>query len=603
MQRLTISLLVLLVFGGAALVSAQTLQDLLKEREDDEFSATPFPQTKIPSFGEEEELLRERMELPLAMPERELKLILDKTIDPDEYIVGPGDQIDMYIWGEFDHRYEVKINPEGSVLIPTVGLIDISDLSLTRAKRKISEEVKRRYSAVDVSIVLSNLRTFRVFISGEVLNPGSYPAWAVDRVSDVIARAGGFADQIPEEKLQEIRRDFALLSTVESSRRSILIRRQDGTEAPVDLQRFFRTGDLQWNPYVRMGDVIHVPVKTSEVSVYGAVNLEGRQEFREGDDLRTLVELAGGLKDGARLKEVEIFRFDEDGKARLRIDVDLRSAFGSGMTDIQLAATTDDPELPGEILPEGAGGDTPLKMDDQVFIRFFPEWHVKSTIIVEGAVQYPGRYVIEAGKTRLSELIKEVGGFTESAFLHEAKIIRRKFRASPDLEFERLSKLVAARAYEAMTDEERAYYKTKSREERGALAVSFAKLFEESDLAHDVLLEHGDFIFVPEQTRTINITGQVRKPGLVDFVSGEGLDFYIAKAGGYSLEAQKSRVRVIKGDSGLWIKPEDAGTLEPGDAIWVPEKPSRNWGLVFRETMELLGDIAIVVTAVRSLVP
>jgi len=601
MHRLIISLLALLVFAGSSPVFAQTLEDLLKEREDEEFLASPFPKTKIPSFAEEEEVLEERMELPLVMPEEELKLILDKAIDPNEYMVGPGDQMDMYIWGEFDHRYELKINPEGSILVPTVGLIDVSNRSLSHAREKISEHIKRRYDKVEVSIVLSDLRTFRVFISGEVLNPGSYPAWAVDRVSDVIDRSGGFADEVPAAKLRELRREVARLSTIQSSRRSIQIRRRDGTLIPVDLQRFFRTGDLEWNPYVRMGDIIHVPARKSDVSIYGAVNLEGRYEFRGGDGLKTLIELAGGVREGALLREVEIFRFEEDGTTRRRITVDLRSAFGDGAADIKLAATMDDPSVLHDVLPAGEGGDIPLQMDDQVFVRFLPEWHVQSTAIVEGAVRYPGRYVIERGKTYLSKLIDKVGGFTDAAFLHEAKVIRRKFRATPDPEYARLTRLVAARAYEAITDEERAYYKTKSREQRGALAVNFEKLFVENDRTYDVLLEHGDFIFVPEQRRTINLTGQVLKPGLVDFVPDEGIDFYIAKAGGYSWDAHKSKVRVIKGDSGLWMKPEEAKALEPGDAIWVPEMPSRNWGMFLRETMEVLGNTAIVITAVRSL--
>lgn len=601
MHRFVILLFMLAMSVRSSPVFSQTLEELLKERADEEFPATPFPKTKIPSLTEEEEMLKERMELPLAMPERELKLILDRTVDPDEYIIGPGDRIDVYIWGEFDHRYELKINPEGSLLIPTVGLIDVSDLSLAQAKRKIIEKAKRRYDKVELSIVLADLRTFRVFISGEVLNPGSYPAWAVDRVSDVIDRSGGFADEVPTSKLQELRREVARLSTIRSSRRSIQIRRRDGTTVSVDLQRFFRTGNLTWNPYVRMGDVIYVPARINHVSIYGAVNLEGRYEFREGDDLKTFIELAGGLKEGALLREAEIFRFEEDGRTRRRITVDLRGAFGDGATDTNPAARTDDSTLPQEVRPAGEGGDIPLKADDQVFIRFLPEWHVQSTVIVEGAVQYPGRYVIERGKTRLSELIDKVGGFTDMAFLHEAKVIRRKFRATPDPEYERLGKLVAARAYEAMTDEERAYYKTKSREERGALAVNFRKLFVEGDLSHDAVLEHGDFIYVAEQRRTINITGQVRRPGLVDFVPDEGMAFYIAKVGGYSWDADQGDVRIIKGDSGLWLEPEEVEVLEPGDAIWVPEKPSREWGTIFRETMQLLGNTAILVTAVRSL--
>ena len=117
------------------------------------------------------------------------------------------------------------------------------------------------------------------------------------------------------------------------------------------------------------------------------------------------------------------------------------------------------------------------------------------------------------------------------------------------------------------------------------------------------MLQHGDFVLIPETRRTISISGQFQNPGLVDYAPGKNTIFYIAKAGGYSWNADRDRARVIKGDTGIRLNLDSVQELQPGDEIWVPEKRDRNWWRGFRETMTLLGEIAIVVTAVRSLAP
>ena len=86
--------------------------------------------------------------LPLDLPEY-YDIIPDKKIDPTRYIVGPGDLIGVYLWGEFDIEYELRVRPEGNLVIPTIGSIMISDLTLEEAVRKIKEAASEKYNEMD----------------------------------------------------------------------------------------------------------------------------------------------------------------------------------------------------------------------------------------------------------------------------------------------------------------------------------------------------------------------------------------------------------------------------------------------------------------------
>jgi protein involved in polysaccharide export with SLBB domain len=420
--------------------------------------------------------------------------------------------------------------------------MEVSGMALAEAKKLIIQRVKERYPGVDVSVELSNLRKFRLFIAGQITRPGSYTAYAVDRAFDVIESAGGLTSEKAERPASH------------ASRRNIKIYRQNGEILTIDLDRFLKLGDLKANPYVKMGDVIYIPFGRESVAILGPVNAPGNYEFKSGEGLRDLIELAGGLQSSAQLTGVEVIRFEEDGKTRKCISIDLHSIL-------------EEKGNPGEQFS--------LEPDDQIFIRRVPEWHIKRLMRLDGEVKYPGLYVIEEGKTTLSQIIEKAGGFTEDALLDKAEVIRWE-----------------------------ASFKIKSREKRGIMSVDFQRLFVEGDLTEDIVLKHGDFTTIPRRWETVTVSGQVERPGLIPYKAGEGPDFYIEQAGGYSWNANKGWTRVIKGKTGLWLKPKKVRRLEPGDAICVPENPRRDWWQLARDTSTILGQLAtfiIVAQAVTGL--
>jgi protein involved in polysaccharide export with SLBB domain len=170
-------------------------------------------------------------------------------------------------------------------------------------------------------------------------------------------------------------------------------------------------------------------------------------------------------------------------------------------------------------------------------------------------------------------------------------LIRTLYEGDPDLEFERLREMPVAE----MSDDEYSYFKTKSRQLHQVVVVDFEKLFMKDDKAEDILLQRGDIIDIPAIRKTVNVNGLVNDPGAVQYRAGKKLSYYIDQAGGYHWNARKSRVRVIKGSTGQWLKPSKVRGIEPGDVIWVPEKPERNYWDLFKDFVRVSAEIATVI--------
>ncbi|MDH4222576.1 MAG: SLBB domain-containing protein [candidate division Zixibacteria bacterium] len=472
---------------------------------------------------------------------------LEKFVDSKEYIVGSGDVLFIVLWDEFQTNYSLKVTPEGTILIPRVGNLFVAGKTLEEVKSQIEIEVFKKYKNIQITITLLNLRKFKVSVTGAIKNPGVYSAYANERVSEVIEKAGGGIEN--------------------SSTRNIILKRIDGTNKRVDVLRFLRTGENDRNPYVLDGDIIHVPVKDTSIyicGIYGAVKNPGEYEYFEGDSLLDLINLAGGLTVDAELSTVEIVRFNSDNKNIMVLRKDLRSLF---------SVIDRDENIP--ILP-----------DDRVFIRSLPEFREKKQVIIKGEVLYPGVYAINEGETKLTDLIQMAGGFSDDAFLIEAEMFREYGFQETDLEFERLKKIPVG----DMKTYEYEYFKTKSREKPGRISVDFVRLFRGNEPDQDVMLRDGDKIFIPKKSYVVKISGNVVNSGYLNYEAGKGYLYYIEKAGGFSWRADKGKVKLIKGATGEWVKPNK--NIEPGDVIWIPEKPERNHWNTFKDVVAVLSSVA-----------
>ena len=486
----------LVLIGQVSTAHSQDLEDLLEESEEEQLELRQIPRSDVPGQALEDV---SRVRLPRGEEVEKLRISQDREIDPEAYIVGPGDLLQLYIWGEWDRAYPLQVDPEGYILIPTINALHVSNLTLAEAKRQIVAAAQEKYANVPITVTLSSMRFFTVYLTGAVVNEGSVTVHPLTRVSELIETSGGFLDDLKGATIEETVEGKKItrarrLSLQPTARRSIQVIHRDGTSDEVDLPMFQATGDISFNPYLKMGDVVHVPYRRNEIYVYGSVNKVGVQEYRPGDTVGTLLKLAGGIRSNAPLEIAEVWRFREDGKTTYVIDLSDTSSAG-GLVEVDHVEHF------------------PLQAKDMLFVRTRADWQLTPTVVIYGEVKYHGHYRVIPGHTRLRDIVEQAGGFTENASLIQSKVLRSRSRVQVDPELERLLALQKVSGLADMSPEDKAYIKTKGREERGRLAVDFGRLFMDNDESQNLLLEGGDVIFVPEVRRTVSMSGQLQKPG------------------------------------------------------------------------------------------
>ena len=564
-------------------LDGQELEDLVDESEREEEKLRQIPGANLPGVGAQP--IPGKVRLPKGEDVDVLRISQDRAIDPESYVVGPGDVLQLYIWGEFDQAITVFVNPEGYALVPTIGAFDVSNHTLAKVKEQIIAAAQNeKYPGVDITLTLESMRFFTVYLTGAVLTEGAFNVHPITRLSDLIERSGGFVDDLQgtiEETVSGKKITRAQFTQVQpTARRSIRVKSLDGSSQEVDLAMFLATGNLDLNPYLKMGDVVHVPYRTHEVFAYGSVNEEGAQEFRPGDTVGDLLTLAGDLSGSAPLEVAVIWRF-HDGHTSTPISL-IDSSGREGVT------TADDI------------ADVPLQGKDMLFVRSRADWQLTPTVHIHGEVKYRGRYRIVTGRTRVSEIVDLAGGINEGASLTEARVIRARFVNVEDPEFERLKLVQEAGGLADLDPEERAYLRTKEREEKGRVAVDFEKLLAGDD-SQNILLEGGDVISVPEKRRTVSLSGQLKKPGLIDFEQGRKVSFYLDQAGGYGFKADKGGARLIRARTGQREKLDKNLIVDAGDEIWVPQEEYVDWWKSFQGLMRTVAETLTLVILVRAL--
>ncbi len=546
--------------------------------------STVFSQNMPASLSDLEQL--KKMQEPSKSISPRTRPILETKIDPQEYIVGPGDVFLVSIIGREDVEHEITVNPEGFVYIPNVGQVQVAEALLVKARDEIRDAVQTRFNTVTITIYLLELRQFRVTVTGAVANPGLYTVDAMSRTSDAIALAGGFASSDttelnlatpPESSRRQPFQELAPPSKSSQrlqrfdprpSWRRIVVQRQKGEKVFADLKRAFLLGEMKSNPYLLDGDVIMVPFihpRAGMVEIDGAVNNPGEYEFVPGDCIGDLLDMAHGLRFDADSSELQLIRFETKSDP-VTLELPLY-----GTPDLHTTLDRD------------------LHPDDRIFVSALSDYHLKYDVEIEGQVRYPGNYAIDS-HTLLSDVVERAGGFTELAALDQAYVLRTSMQKKTDPEFERL---LTMRPQE-MTEIEREYFKFKYRERSGLMPVDFKRLFRKHDKRHDIVLKDKDAIIIPTRGLTVSVVGQVVTPGLYPYRPDQDLDYYLTLAGGYNWNALTRKTRIIKSKTGEWMDPDGDTIIYDGDEIFVPEKPPRDWWELTKDIIVAASQLATV---------
>jgi polysaccharide export outer membrane protein len=440
--------------------------------------------------------------------------LLDRKIDRAQYILGPGDQLILSVFGYRNQVFPLTVTPEGTVVVPTVGIVSVDGLSVEQAERAARSRVLRFYPNSEVELSLSGVRSFNLFVVGAVDDPGIRSATAVTRVSEVAPATS----------------DGAIL-------RSTRIRRGDRT-LPIDLTRFLQTGDLRFNPFVREGDVLQIPIGDHTVTVAGEVPYPGTYEYLPNETLADVLRVANGGESFLTRSADTLFimRFTNDPRGEI-IEIPRHEAVG----------------------PRGEA--MVLHPFDAIFVPTFSRYMQTTEAAIEGEVVRPGRFPIRPEISTVLDLIQMAGGFT-----HEASTTEILLKRERSIVTDSMSNPLTVVPPEMLTPNERRILQVTARNDANVSVIDVLSSPETLDLP----LTEGDVLLVPQRREEIIVMGAVARPGLVIHRPGESIDRVVERAGGYVRRADRGDVVVLRSRAGTQLHRGEVHVVQPGDRIVVP---------------------------------
>jgi len=488
--------------------------------------------------------------------------LLEGAIDANNYIVGPNDIFSLGVWGIVNTPIPVAVSPEGSLIIPSVGEVAVSGLTLNEAKSKVIAAVKKRYISAEITLTLISPRRFLVNVSG--VGQGSYPTSAIMRASTLISF-------ILSDSLSLMKSGTSPSERYNFSMRNIKLKRKNGEIRRVDLYEYFATQDEKFNPFLREGDVIVLQKYDWEgkfVAVQGAVQFPGVFEYIEGDDLETAINLTRGFTSVANLDSIVISRLDPTATKMEK----------------RIVSYEDNKRLK-------------LEVNDRVYVNAYAESRRDFKVLVLGEVVRPGNYPITLNTTKLSDVINEAGGLLPNSYLPNSEVYRRidtffiqtKNRDTIENVYtRRLNDIVSNTAEKESFDQDLL-------NKIGRVNVDFVKL-SEGNKSDDITLQNGDIIYIADNKKTVYVYGQVNQPGFVPYKEGADAQYYIDAAGGYGERANEDEVRVIKFKTREWLEPDEA-KIQSSDFVYVPRQIKRD----FAYDIDLISKVASVIVSVITL--
>jgi protein involved in polysaccharide export with SLBB domain len=272
------------------------------------------------------------------------------------YVLGPGDQLVIRIWGQVNSNAQLTVDRSGSVYLPQVGEIHVAGLPFEQVKEHIHDALARIYRSFELDVEMGQLRSIQVFVVGQARRPGTYTLSSLSTLVTALFATGG--------------------PSVQGSLRDIQLRRGGQTVTHFDLYDLLIFGDMSKDAALLPGDVIYIPPVSAQVAIAGDVRIPAIYELKGDTTVDQALRFAGGLSATASLERASLERLN-DHKDRTVLDVSL----------------------------EGAGLNTPLKAFDVLRVRpISPRF--QNVITLRGNVAEPGRFSWHAGM-KLSDIIPD----------------------------------------------------------------------------------------------------------------------------------------------------------------------------------------------------
>tara|TARA_Y100000768_G_scaffold521_1_gene372 strand:+ start:5765 stop:7744 length:1980 start_codon:yes stop_codon:yes gene_type:complete len=495
---------------------------------------------------------------------------------PNNYVLGPGDEIVISLWGETSLRQTFTVSRSGKIYDEKVGILNMSGKNVGQAKKYILNEFGRVYSTLNGSspstfldLSLGTLKSINVNFVGEVSYPGLYAIHPFSNVITGLIQAGGV--------------------DTTGSLRSILIKRKGEVFTEVDLYAYLLKGGVSKDIQLKDQDIVLVPIRQSTISVDSSVFRPGIYESVNGESIDNIITYAGGLKPdaGTAINIQRIIPHKDRTNKKINnqnfyIEYNQSKNFvaqnGDKITINKMKQSIRQVELIGQVKKPGVYGfysgmslynlidlgggfndstfwksvytnqaeivrvdpltryekvikiDLSRKDNEEYFRSIFLQnldrfvvhsnvnFFKKKNIQINGEVNIPGSYPLITDKENLQDLINRAGGLTPNALENGISIFRDK------------------NLFEAQLSNENMF------NEFEGIKKNKVRVAWESE---NIILMPGDSIIIKEKTGIVNVVGEVYNPGLIEYKRGKSAKRYINDAGGITQKGNKRGIVVV----------------------------------------------------------
>ncbi len=413
---------------------------------------------------------------------------------PADYVVGPGDELDVQLYGSRNFTFKLVVGRDGRVSFPELGPISVAGQTFDSARSLLESRVARQMNGVRASVTMADTRTIRVFVLGDVKFPGSYTVSGLATMTSALFAAGGV-------------QPIGSLRQIELKRKGALVRR-------LDLYDMLIRGDTTDDARLLPGDVIFIPSIGPTITVDGEVHRPAIYEIKNESSVADAIQLAGGLTPEADTAKVALTRIEPD-LHRVVLQVDLST---------------------------GAGQSESVRNGDSLRVaRLRPT--LDAGILVQGYVYTPGAYAYHDGM-RLTDVLRSVDDLKPNADLHYI-LIRREL--PPDRHIAVLSADLdaALRAPGSAAD-----VPLMARDRIIVFDLQSSRDRVIQPLLEDLKLQSN--INVPDDV--VRIDGRANVPGEYPYETGMTVRDLIRAGGGlsdaaYSGSAEVTRYQVVNGET------------------------------------------------------
>lgn len=468
---------------------------------------------------------------------------------PPEYVLGPGDELQMQFYGSRDDSLNLVVDREGVIELPKVGPLTLAGSSFVNAKALIAEKVRQKMIGVTTSVTMGRLRSIRVFVLGDAEHPGSYLISGLSTMSHALFAAGGVSKK--------------------GSLRHIQLKRKGKTVKELDLYDFLLKGNSRGDERLMPGDVIFIPPIGPVIGVAGQANRPAIYELRDEKNVLDVMQIAGGALADADVRHLQIDRLSKDGDRNIldldltqptaiqngdilmlfaipgmRIDtvallghvkrpgqyglskdMKLSSLIGSvddllpgafldyaliQRTDpLQRTVTTLRASLEKLLVQHDQQADVLLNSDDQVYVFSKSSIDPLNVVSISGQIVNPGRYPYDR-QMRVIDLIFAAGGPTEQSYLKVAELTR----------------------YEVIDGKRR---------ESKHFEINLTEALAGDQGANLILQPHDELLVRTisnwRASTRVEVGGEVRYPGAYPVEEGERLSSVLERVGGFTDDA------------------------------------------------------------------